>query len=169
MFDESASWYEPETIPTSTPIDAESAEQELQDGDRLEHMFKESPITTRLSGPQEPPSDQSTSRPNSTLDKGKPKMKESKKALTSANEKLCRSTHEKSPVSRFDYNDYMAYHYAFMMNVATVHEPEKFSAATKDLRWIEAMNEEMQELCKNEILDLVPTSPHKKAIRCRWI
>ena len=32
-----------------------------------------------------------------------------KKALISANEKLRRSTREKNPVSRFGYNDYMAY------------------------------------------------------------
>ena len=38
----------------------------------------------------------------------------SKKALISANEKLCRSTCEKNPVSRFSYNDY---------KVATVREP----------------------------------------------
>ena len=31
------------------------------------------------------------------------------------------------------------------------------------------MNEEMQALCKNETWDLVPHSPHKKAIGCRWI
>ena len=31
------------------------------------------------------------------------------------------------------------------------------------------MNEEMQALYKNETWDLVPNSPHKKAIRCRWI
>ena len=35
-----------------------------------------------------------------------------KKGLTSANEKLRRSTREKNPVSRFGYNDYMAYHYS---------------------------------------------------------
>ena len=44
-----------------------------------------------------------------------------KKALISANEKLRRSTREKNPVSRFGYNDYMAYHYAFMMKVAYQH------------------------------------------------
>ena len=31
------------------------------------------------------------------------------------------------------------------------------------------MNEEMQALSKNETWDLVPHSPHKKAISCRWI
>ena len=56
-----------------------------------------------------------------------------------------------------------------MKKVATVREPETFSKAAKDPRWIEAMNEEMQALRKNETWDLVPTSPHKKAIRCRWI
>ena len=51
----------------------------------------------------------------------------------SANEKLHRSSQEKNPVSRFSYNDYMAYHYAYMMKVTSVWEPEMFSEATKDL------------------------------------
>ena len=54
------------------------------------------------------------------------------KALESANEKLCRSSREKNPVSRFGYNDYMAYHYAYMMKVTSVREPETFSEAAKD-------------------------------------
>ena len=66
-----------------------------------------------------------------------------KKAIIAANEKLRRSTREKNPISRFDYDDYMTYHYAFMMKVVTVRKPETFSEATKDPRWIEAMNEEM--------------------------
>ena len=176
-------------VPTPTSIDAESAEQEREGGDHPEDMFEDSMITTRLSGPQEPPSDQSTSQPSPKMDKGKAKMLEykhdrfddnefesefgifdvpigAKKALISANEKFRRSTHEENPVSRFGYNDYMAYHYAFIMKVATIREPETFSKAAKDPRWIEAMNEEMQALCKNETWDLVPTSPHEKAIGC---
>ena len=54
-----------------------------------------------------------------------------KKAIASANEKLCRSTREKK-ISRFGYDEYMVYHYAFMMKVATLQEPETFSKATKD-------------------------------------
>ena len=54
-----------------------------------------------------------------------------KKALISANEKLRRSTREKNPVSRFGYNDYMAYHYAFMMKVAIIRDPKTFSEAAK--------------------------------------
>ena len=34
----------------------------------------------------------------------------------------------------------MAYHYAFMMKVATVREPKTFSKAAKDPRWVDAMN-----------------------------
>ena len=56
-----------------------------------------------------------------------------------------------------------------MMKVATVREPETFSEAAKDPRWIESMNEEMQVLRKKETWDLVPTSPRNKAIGCRWI
>ena len=70
---------------------------------------------------------------------------------------------------RFGYNDYMAYHYAYMMKVTSVREPETFSAAAKDPRWVAAMNEEMEALCKNETWDLVPHTPHNKAIGCRWI
>ena len=121
VYEESASWYEPRT--TTTSFDPESAEQEMEDEDQLEYIFEGSPITTRLSGPREPLSDQSTSRSSPTLDKGKAKMPEYeydhfnrnesthsldsefkgfdvpiirspgvKKALTLANENLCRST-----------------------------------------------------------------------------
>ena len=101
--------------PSTDAWEYRSVEQELEDGDRLGHMFEESPNTTRLSGPQEPPSDQSTSRPSPNMDKGNAKMAEykddrfngdasthsldrefggydvpigAKKALISANEKL---------------------------------------------------------------------------------
>ena len=92
-----------------------------------------------------------------------------KKAKESANEKLRRSSCEKNPVSRFGYNDYMAYRNAFMMKVTTVWEPETLSEAIKDLRWFAAINEEMEALCKNDTWDLVPHTPHLKAIGCRWI
>ena len=60
----------------------------------------------------------------------------------------------------------MAYHYAYMMKVTSVREPEMFSEAAKDPQWIVAMNEKMEALCKNETWDLVPHMPHKKAIGC---
>ena len=54
----------------------------------------------------------------------KPRLK---KAISTANEKLCRSTREKNSVSQFGYNNYMAYHYVFMMKVTTVRELEIIS------------------------------------------
>ena len=54
--------------------------------------------------------------------------------------KLRCSIREKNVISWFGY-DYMAYHYAFILKVASVRELEIFSEATKDPRWIEAMNE----------------------------
>ena len=41
-----------------------------------------------------------------------------KKAITTANEKLCRSTQEKNLVSRSGYNNY----YAFIMKMAAVRD-----------------------------------------------
>ena len=185
IFDESASWYKPEPIPSepfATNLDIDSEED-----DQLKLTTEGSPISTRFSGPLEPPSDQSTLRPNPKSDKGKVKMPEfqdsngnesahsldseyvglpymrtprAKQALTTTGEKLCRSTREKNVVGRFGYNDDMAYHYAFMMRVATVREPTIFSEATKDPRWVEAMNEEMQALSMNKTWDLIPSSPH---------
>ena len=46
----------------------------LKDEDRLTLMFEDSPISTRLSGPREPPSSQSIGRPSPRLNKGKAKM-----------------------------------------------------------------------------------------------
>ena len=37
----------------------------------------------------------------------------------------------------------MAYHYAFMMKVATIRDPENVLEAAKDPQWVEAMDEEM--------------------------
>ena len=58
VVDESASWYEPKTTSTPTSLDPKSANLEFEEEDRFRHMFEECPISTRLSGPQEPPSDQ---------------------------------------------------------------------------------------------------------------
>ena len=86
------------------------------------------------------------------------------KAVEAANENPRRSSREKNPVSRFGYNDYMAYHYAYMMKVNSVRGPETFSEAAKNPRWIATMNEEMEALCKNETWDLVPHTPHNPLI-----
>ena len=47
-----------------------------------------------------------------------------KKALTSTNEKLRRSSGVKTQVTRFAYNEYMAHHYALAMKVVVHQVPE---------------------------------------------
>ena len=59
VFDESAAWYAPEKSSTPTPLGEESANMALEDEDRLTLMFEDIPKSTRISGPREPPSDQS--------------------------------------------------------------------------------------------------------------
>ena len=76
VFDESASWYAPTKSSTPTPLSEESTDMALEDEDRLTLMFEGSLISTRFSGPREPPSGQSIGRPSPRLDKGKAKMSE---------------------------------------------------------------------------------------------
>ena len=58
------------------------------------------------------------------------------KAIATTNEKLHRTTCEKNPVTWFGYADYMAYHYAFMMKVATNRELESFAEVAKNPWWV---------------------------------
>ena len=59
VFDESASWYALEKPLILTPLGEESTDTALEDEDRLTRMLEDSPISTRLSGPRKPPTDQS--------------------------------------------------------------------------------------------------------------
>ena len=75
VFDKSASWNIVDSTP-SDPIETDFDIIESQEDDQMRLTQKESSITTRLSGPQEPPSNQSMLRPSPKLDKGKAKMPE---------------------------------------------------------------------------------------------
>ena len=90
-----------------------------------------------------------------------------KKASTSANEQLRRSTHQKNPVVRFGYNEYMAHHYAYMTRVAEVCEPESYAEVANDAIWRAAMEEELHALADNETWDLVDAPKGVKPIGCR--
>ena len=63
----------------------------------------------------------------------------------------------------------MAHHYAYMMRVAEVREPERYAKAAKDTNWRAAMEEEMHALAENEIWDLVDAPKGVKTIGCRWV
>ena len=45
-----------------------------------------------------------------------------------------------------------------MMKVTKDREPESYTEAAENSRWIEAMREEMRALVKNDTWDLVPAS-----------
>ena len=92
------------------------------------------------------------------------KFASTEKASTSANERLRRSTHQKNPVMRFRYNEYMAQHYAYMTRVAEVREPESYAEAAKDAKWHAAMEEEMHALAENKTWDLVDAPKGVKSI-----
>ena len=51
---------------------------------------------------------------------------------------------------RFEYNEYMAHHYACMIRVAKLHEPESYAKVAKDANWRAAMEEQMHTLAENE-------------------
>ena len=70
VFDESALWYK------SEPTPPEPSSNELDDtkaDDQLRSIPEETPITTRLNEPQEPPREQSTSRRVERWKKGRTK------------------------------------------------------------------------------------------------
>ena len=64
------------TPPKSFPINPNLTNQEIEDEDQLSPMFEQITIKSSVSGPKEPPSDQSTSWPSWKIDKGKAKMTE---------------------------------------------------------------------------------------------
>ena len=85
----------------------------------------------------------------------RPKSVSAEQASTLANENLRRSTHQKNPVVRFGYNEYMMHHYAYMSRVAEVCEAESYAEVAKDANWRAAMEEEMHALAENKTWDLV--------------
>ena len=60
-----------------------------------------------------------------------------KRAIKTTNEKLRQSTHQKTPVICYGYNEYMVHHYAYMMKVASIRELESFAEAI----WVLATND----------------------------
>ena len=53
-----------------------------------------------------------------------------KKALVGTNEKVRCLTWEKNIVTQFGCDNYMAYHYAFVIKVVTIRELESFAEST---------------------------------------
>ena len=146
VFDESSSWYKPDlTPPEPSTNDLDNNEDDEQLRSILEESPtstklsrpQEPPSNQRTSRPSPKMDKGKAKRPkyeddqfdgnestyslNSEfggLDVPLMRSPRVKKALSSANEKLCRSTQEKNLVSRSGYNNY----YAFIMKMAAVRD-----------------------------------------------
>jgi hypothetical protein len=71
------------------------------------------------------------------------------------NNGLRRSTRVKYPVQIFTYDGFVAHHYAYMVRVIQKVEPTCFEQAIGNLKWDNAMDEEMVALDANATWELV--------------
>lgn len=58
---------------------------------------------------------------------------------------------------------------SFVNQLSSVSIPNSVQKALLDLKWKDAMNEEMTSLQKNETWELVDLLPRKKPVGCQWI
>ncbi|MCO5600845.1 hypothetical protein L7F22_054961 [Adiantum nelumboides] len=79
-----------------------------------------------------------------------------KKALQGMHEKLRRSRRHKNPVDRLTYDSYVAHHCAYMAKIVQDKEPTCFDDAIGNIKWEQAMDEEMVAL------DMKSSSSHSR-------
>jgi hypothetical protein len=48
-------------------------------------------------------------------------------------------------------------------------EPKNFNEASKDVNWLESMNEELDQIEKNDTWELVPRPTNKNVIESKWV
>ncbi|MCO5587633.1 hypothetical protein L7F22_041582 [Adiantum nelumboides] len=92
-----------------------------------------------------------------------------KKAFKGMHEKLRRSGRHKNPVDRLTYDSYVARHCAYMAKILQDKGPTCFDEAIGNMKWEQAMDEEMAALDVNETWELVPFPEGKKSIGCKWV
>nr|GEU75404.1 hypothetical protein [Tanacetum cinerariifolium] len=59
--------------------------------------------------------------------------------------------------------------YSFVSNLNKGHEPSSYEEAVKDIRWVNAMNEEMNALYENKTWDITDLPLNRKPIGCKWV
>ncbi|KAL2244244.1 UNVERIFIED_CONTAM: Retrovirus-related Pol polyprotein from transposon RE2 [Sesamum indicum] len=64
---------------------------------------------------------------------------------------------------------YKPAHTAYLALLSYVQEPKNYSKASRDIKRVEAMGEELVALEHNGIWTLEPLPPREKAIACRWV
>ncbi len=86
-----------------------------------------------------------------------PGARMAKKALKTPdnNSGVQRSTRVKYPIQRLTYDGFVVHHYAYMVKVIHEVEPTYFEQAVGNLKWDNAMDEEMAALDVNATWELV--------------
>jgi hypothetical protein len=73
------------------------------------------------------------------------------------------------PPDRYSPDRYDSSHTSLTASLSSVSVPTCYSQAVKDVRWIKAMNEELQALQENFTWDIVSCPPDVKPIGCKWV
>ncbi|GKA20495.1 putative RNA-directed DNA polymerase [Tanacetum coccineum] len=74
------------------------------------------------------------------------------------------------PLAHFiSYDNFTNTHKAFLTAITTNNEPKHFKQAVKDVRWIEAMKQEIQALEENKTWTLEELPKGKRAIDSKWV
>lgn len=73
------------------------------------------------------------------------------------------------------YHLYTSYNYLLesdfkvFCNLSDVKEPESYEEAVQDLKWLEAMQQELEAFNENQTWQLVDLPSNKKDIGCKWV
>ena len=75
-----------------------------------------------------------------------------------------------SPYNHFIYAPTFNHDYlAFIANVSSVKEPSSYHQAKSDIQWIQAMNQELGALERNNTWQLTELPAGKKPIASKWV
>jgi hypothetical protein len=80
-----------------------------------------------------------------------------------------RSTRVKYPIQRLTYDGFVVHHYTYMVRVIQEVEPTYFEQTVGNLKWDNAMDEQMAALDANATWELAALPKDKKAIGCKWV
>jgi len=67
------------------------------------------------------------------------------------------------------YSSLSKEHLNYTLVVSTYHEPQSYTEACKDRKWVDAINKEIKALKSNETWDFANLPKGKKPIGCKWI
>lgn len=157
VFDESSSWWSAESVVLLDSKEIEESLQKHDETDRIEQTMEEERIDD-VSGFQLPESSMSpwqTRNDNKTIEEERPNQYEE---LEEPKEQLRRSARKRRSNPKY-------------ANVALMEddgpkEPTSFQDASKIDEWIQAMEEEIEALKKNETWELVPKPKDVRPITC---